>query len=205
MNRLALLTMSGCLVILMLLPGCRAAPDKNTLIDAWQLCENLEYAAAMPLVRAFLLQNPRDPVAHYLLGKCYQNSEESQLTLAKGEFDMALNLFDAEGDLSILEGIMTAAEFQATLHCDTALVLLRSVLEAEKAGLPQYASLPALRSALDHAQKGLYFNPKSEFLQELVLSLEFMVRRVEEDRVPSPLPPPPPLPPRDTLLQTITA
>ncbi len=175
-------------VALLALPGCGTAPDKELLWDAWQRCEALEYATAMPLVRVYLLRHPRDPVAHYLLGKCYFNYPEPELTLAKGQFDMARFLFDADGNLSVLEGVMSASEFQATLHCDTALALMRAVVEADKAGMPQHAALPVLRTALDHAKKGMYHNPESVFLRDLVFSLEVMMRQLDEPEL-SPVPP----------------
>ena len=178
-----------CVVVALLaLPGCGTAPDKELLWDAWQRCEALEYATAMPLVRGYLLRHPRDPVAHYLLGKCYFNYPEPELTLAKGQFDMARFLFDADGNLSVLEGVMSASEFQATLHCDTALALMRAVVEADKAGMPQHAALPVLRTALDHAKKGMYHNPESVFLRDLVFSLEVMMRQLDEPEL-SPVPP----------------
>jgi len=185
-------------VALLALPGCGTAPNKELLWDAWQRCEALEYATAMPLVRVYLLRHPRDPVAHYLLGKCYFNYPEPELTLAKGQFDMARFLFDADGNLSALEGVMSASEFQATLHCDTALALMRAVVEADKAGMPQHAALPVLKTAMDHARKGLYHNPDSSFLRELVFSLEIMVRELDKPHAP-----PEALPPDDHLLVSV--
>ena len=74
--------------------GCKKKPTDKELVEAWTLCENLEYEKAFPLVREYLLQYPDNPVAHYLLGKCYQQREQPALTLAKGELDMARFLFE---------------------------------------------------------------------------------------------------------------
>ncbi len=187
------------LIIFALLSGChQTAPNKDVLREAWRLCESLEYSEAMPLVRHYLLRYPRDPVAHYLLGKCYLNYPEPELTLAKGQYDMARHLFDADGDLSVLEGVMSASEFQATLHCDTALALMRAVVEADKAGMSQRAARSVLKTALDHARKGLYHNSGSSFLQELVVSLELMVRELDEQYTP-----PEALPPDDGFLVSL--
>ena len=164
------------------------------LVEAWKYCEALEYKTAFPLVRAYLLSHPRNAVAHYLLGKCYQQQGKPALTLAKGQFDMARFLFDADGDMSILAELMRPSEFQATLHCDTALVLLRTVIEAEDAGMPQNASIPVLRVARDHARKAAYFSPDSFFISDLAQTLDAMLEMVappeEPEERPQTLPPP---------------
>ncbi len=172
--------------------GCTRAPDDMMLKEAFLLCEDLQYEAALPLIRAYLTQNPRSTVGHYLLGKYYQHRDEPALTLAKGQFDMARHLFDVDGDLSILEEVMTAREYQATLHCDSALVLLRTTIEAEEAGVPQQAALPILRAARDHARKARYFNPQSAFIVDLANTLETMVDAISEPTPPEDEPAPAP-------------
>jgi hypothetical protein len=179
-----------CAVVLSLpLIGCRLNYDA-LLIQAWDQCESLKYEEAEPLVRSCLRHRPRNAVAHYLLGKCYASLETPELTLAKGQFDMARYLFDNHGDLAGLTDRMTPSEFQATLHCDTALILMRTVVAADQDGMPLKASLPVLRTALDHARKGLYFNPDSEFLQALTYSLDRMIGEAEPDTPESPAEPP---------------
>ena len=163
--------------------GCTKKPDDRTLLEAWKLCEALEYEDAYPMVRDYLLHHPRNPVAHYLLGKCYQQQENPALTLAKGELDMARSLFEADGDLSVLANAMTAAEFQSTLHCDTVLVLLRTIIDAEEEGMPPSAGAPLLRIALEHAQKAAYFNPESVFILDLTNTLERMLEAVESTKI----------------------
>lgn len=172
------------------------------MLEAWKLCEALEYQKACPMVRDYLLHYPRNPVAHYLLGKCYQQQENPALTLAKGELDMARSLFEADGDLSVLANAMTSDEFQSTLHCDTVLVLLRTIIDAEDEGMPPSAGIPVLRIALEHAQKAAVFNPKSVFILDLTNTLERMLEAAESTGKPnlptmpeipkSPAPPPSP-------------
>jgi len=184
--------------------GCNKKPTDKELVEAWTLCENLEYEKAFPLVREYLLQYPDNPVAHYLLGKCYQQREQPALTLAKGELDTARFLFERDGDLSVLDKAMTAEEFQATLHCDTVLVLLRTVIEAEEDGLPPEDGIPILHIALEHAQKAAEFNPKSPFILDLAHTLESMLDAAEHapknkpqeiPQTPTPKPKPSPPPP----------
>ncbi len=175
--------------------GCNRQSNEAMLVDAFMLCEALEYEAALPLIRESLMRNPRNAVGHYLLGKYYQHREEPALTLAKGQFDTARNLYDTYGDLSILADVMTPAEFQATLHCDTALVLLRTVVEATEQGMPRDATMPVLRTARDHGRKARYFNPDSSFISDLAETLEEMVSDAETLAPREEEPPPPPLPP----------
>ena len=163
------------LCALILASGCGKKSDDSTLLEAWKLCEALEYTKASPMVRDYLLRHPRNSVAHYLLGKCYQQQEKPALTLAKGELDMARSLFEADGDLSVLANAMTPAEYQSTLHCDTVLVLLRTIIDAEEEGMPPRAGIPLLRIALEHAQKAAFFNPKSVFILDLTHTLETML------------------------------
>ncbi|HDP34283.1 MAG TPA: hypothetical protein ENN29_04140 [Candidatus Hydrogenedentes bacterium] len=174
--------------------ACGKRPDDALLLKAWNHCEALEYNSAFPLVREYLLAHPRNPVAHYLFGKCHQQREKPSLTIAKGQYDMARYLFDLEGDMSILADIMTPSDFQATLHCDTALALLRTVVEAEEAGMPQKTSIPVLRLARDHARKAAYFSPTSFFIRDLAQTLDTMLDRIAPPDTPQHEPPvlPPP-------------
>ena len=183
--------------------ACQGTIDDSDLVIAYTLCEKLEYEKAFPIVREYLLRYPDNSVAHYLLGKCYQQREDAALTLAKGELDMALFLFDRDGDLSVLSEAMTASEYRATLHCDIVLVLLRTIIEAEEQGMPPNAGIPILRIALEHARKAAYFNPDSVFILDLTQTLETMIAAAENPpksivpesprrTVPKPNPLPPP-------------
>ncbi len=169
-----------CIVVCVavLISSCTENTSDAILLEAYKRCEALEYDSALPLIRQGLMRRPRDPVGHYLLGKYYQHRENPALTLAKGQFDMARYLFDADGDISILAGIMTPSEFQATLHCDTALVLLRTVIQAQEDGLPTAVSIPVLRVASEHARKARYFNADSPFILDLANTLEQMLEDV---------------------------
>lgn len=163
----------------MLGADCSRPPDTTPLLSAWEYCEAGEYPAAFPLLREHLLRHPRDAAAHYLLGKCFSNRTPPELTRAKGEFDTARHLFDTYGSLSVLETEMDAAAFQGALHYETALVLLRTVMEAQKAGISERASLGVLKTAAEHARKGLYFSPESPEIGDLLLHLENYVARIE--------------------------
>jgi tetratricopeptide (TPR) repeat protein len=142
LNRYAILFLALMLSSMLLMSACRNRVDDSDLVNAWTLCEALEYEEAFPIVREYLFLHPDNSVAHYLLGKCYQQRENPALTLAKGELDMALFLFDRDGDLSVLSEAMTGSEYRATLHCDIVLVLLRTIIEAEEQGMPPNAEYP---------------------------------------------------------------
>lgn len=161
--------------------GCHPRWDGHASIRrAWDLSEALQYDAAFPIVREHLLRYPHSAVGHYLLGKYYMAREEPELTLAKGEFDTARAFFEARENLEGLEEIMTPDQFRATLHCDTALVLLRTVYEADRQGIPMNRAAPILQTALDHARQGLAYNPQSSFLQELTATLTRLLAELGE-------------------------
>lgn len=176
-----LLIMAGCM------QGCLShSPDHAPLERAWDLCEALQYDAAFPMVREYLLRHPESAMGHYLLGKCYMARQQSELTLAKGEFDTARALFDQREDLEGLDARMTPDQFRAALHCDTALALLRTVYEAERQGIPMNRARPILRNALDHARQGLAYHPESSFLEELTAALSKLLAELG-DKSPPPV------------------
>jgi len=172
----AMLALFSCM-----LAACHHNPDPDTvLLNAWRLCEKLSYTEAYPLVLESLQAAPGNAVAHYLLGRCFFTQSPPQLTRAKGEYDLALQLLDKNGDLSVLAGKMSEEEFRATLHCDTALALLQTVVEAEKAGMPPRTAVGVMKTALFHVNEGLRFNPASSFLQELSQTLRHLVDVMNE-------------------------
>ncbi len=180
--------------------GCKGKPSDEKLVEAWTLCENLKYEQAFPIIREYLLHYPDNSVAHYLLGKCYQKREHPALTLAKGELDMARFLFERDRNLSVLGEAMTAEQFQATLHCDTVLILLSTIIEAEEQGMPPEEGTPILRIALEHARKAVELNPESPFIIDLAHTLETMLESAEKAKkyktpevfeTPEPKPPSP--------------
>lgn len=163
----------------LLSPACYRAPDPaETLLIAWKLCEALHYEKAYPLIQDYLQHTPDDAVAHYLLGRCFFTQQPPQLTRSKGEYDYARQLLENNGDLGILSDKMTLDEFRATLHCDTALTLLQTVVEAEKAGMPSRAALGVLKTAHHHVEEGLFYNPTSAFLRDLEQSLQEMLQHL---------------------------
>ncbi|NLN91898.1 MAG: tetratricopeptide repeat protein [Candidatus Hydrogenedens sp.] len=177
---------TATLLLVLCLAGaaCRRAHDpEETLLIAWKLCEALHYEEAYPLIVENLQKNPDDAVAHYLLGRCFFTQKPPQLTRAKGEYDQARQILEDSGNMSILDGKMTPDEFRATLHCDTALTLLQTVVEAEKAGMPPRAALGVLKTACHHVEEGLHYNPGSSFLQDLNQTLQHMLRFMESPEV----------------------
>lgn len=176
LSRLQVLTVPCLILCLLATAACHRSRDpEEGLLIAWKLCEALHYDDAYPLVLAHLQKDPGNAVAHYLLGRCFFSQDPPQLTRAKGEYDQARQILEDSGEMSILEGKMTANEFKATLHCDTALTLLQTVVEAEKAGMPPRAAVGVLKTAHHHVEEGLYYNPGSSFLQDLSHTLQQML------------------------------
>lgn len=172
------------------LPGCHPdAGDDEMLSQAWGHSEAKEFAAAFPLVRDYIARHPRNPAAHYLLGKCFVNRTPPELTRAKGEFDTARFLCES-GDFSGVPGIDVPQEaFLAANHYETALTLLLTAIEANKAGITLRASLGILRTALDHTNRGLQMNPASSPLAELRSTLEDAIRQAAGNGTPYPYAP----------------
>ena len=173
------------------LPGCEAdAPKKPPLTRAWGHCEAREFAKAFQLLREHLVNNPNDPAGHYLLGKCFVNRSPRELTRAKGEFDMARFLHES-GFVFEIPGVdMSQPQYLAETHSETAQVLLLTAIEAGKAGISPRASVGILRTALDHAQKGLELHPASGRLAELSTVIQGAIRGASStDAFPAPPPP----------------
>lgn len=171
----AVLLATGCLA------GCRSdTADDTQLAEAWRLCELENFAAASPLLRDYLVRHPDHPVAHFLLGKCFANRTPVELTRAKGEFDMARYLLETGHYTGVPDASVTSNTFLADTHYETALVLLRTAMEAYKAGIAVQASVGILKTAVEHADKGLQVNPASPPLTELKTTLERAINQATQ-------------------------
>jgi hypothetical protein len=182
---LAVLLAAGCLA------GCRSdTADDAQLAEAWRLCKAENFAAASPLLRDYLVRHPDRPVAHFLLGKCFANRTPVELTRAKGEFDMARYLLETGHYTGVPGAAVTSDAFLADTHYETALVLLHTAMEAYKAGIAVQASVGILKTALEHADKGLQVNPASPPLTELKTTLERAINQATQYSPQQPLSPP---------------
>ena len=181
----------GVAIFLMALPitmaGCGKRPDDSLVSQAFELSEQRRVNEAIPLIKKYLQTHPDDAVAHYIYGKCWLHRTDAFTTLAKGEFETALALFERNKDLGIFRDKMTPNFFRASLHRDTALALLRAVYEAEGVGVMPPMMMKVLNLAAEHVRKGLLYDPGDAFLMEMKQTLESL-------RQGAPLPPSPPPP-----------
>ncbi len=161
--------------ILLLLSGCRSDTNKD-LAQAWQYCAEKKFEAAVPLLRDYLGHYPRNPAAHFLLGKCFANRTPAEYTRAKGEFDMACFLYEAGDYAGVPDATATPESFLAEIHYETSQVLLRIVIEAQNDGIAAPATLNILNAALKHANEGLRLNPEFTALANLKSTLEKVIR-----------------------------
>lgn len=170
--------------------GCRGDIKNDAdLSEAWRLCKEENFIAAFPLLREYLTRNPDNPAAHFLLGKCFANRTPVELTRAKGEFDMARYLLGTGHYTGVPGESVTSDTFLSDAHYETALVLLRTAMEAHKAGIALQASLGILKTALEYADKGLQLTPSSPPLIELKATIERTIGRASEYQQGQPAPP----------------
>jgi len=80
---------------------------------------------------------------------------------------------------------MTADQFQAAIHREIALALMRALYEGDGRGVPARLMLPTLDEALKQVREGLRFDPSSTFLREMAKSLEDLK---EGNPSPAPMP-----------------
>lgn len=147
--------------------------DAKALRTAWAFLAERNPDAALPVVRAFVQENPGDPAGHFLMGKCFLHRSNANTTIALGEFETAIALHSSAPDKGFPEaGLDTGASFAAALHRDAALSLMRAVYDASGTGVPVSLTLPALRRTLDHVRKGLEHAPDDAYLREMLGTLE---------------------------------
>ena len=169
-----------------LLPlGCGGSGDLALLEQAWVYSEANNFDLAHFLARTYVLRHPQSAAAHYLLGRCYANRPVPELTRAKGEFDMAAFLIQDPRHLDVPDTEMTVDAFRATLHYETALVLVRTAVEARKAGIPPRATTGVLNTALEHVREGLHLAPHSDRLASLEQHLMDTLKHIRGNDSPS--------------------
>jgi len=167
--------------------GCAGPENTVWLQQAWEYAAADSLSQAYPLARNYALAHPDSPTAHFLLGRCYANLPKPELTRAKGEFDMAAFLLRDVSRMDLPDREQTLEEFQSAIHYETALVLVRIVAEAGKAGMSKQATSGILATALHHVREGMRLSPAS---QELIALEERLMATLESFGGGNVVPPP---------------
>ena len=159
--------------IVFLAPGCGAPKPVATEISAriYKMGEAGDWAGAMPLATQFALAWPRDPAAHYLLGKAYLHSAVPALAQADGEFLTAQSLLGRKDSLASVMWA-TSEEFRLAIHRDLALVDFRWIREAMRLNFPPQAIHARLIQARGHVEAGLKLSPSDASLKQMHATID---------------------------------
>jgi len=154
--------------------GCDFGPHPESLLhDAYDKSTRYDWAGITQTAKRYLLEQPRDDAGHFMLGQAYLHRGSPYFTLAEGELQtaLAIALADKEKAGASLRSYLTASEFLGAVHRELALVHLRWVRDAAELGVPQSLIEPRLEKVRDHVERGLGYDPESNFLRELESTL----------------------------------
>lgn len=119
----------GSLVIVAIaiaLLGCPNDIPVNLLEEADTLCREQKWDEAAETLRIHLADNPRDPGAHFLLGRAHLNL--GHLVLAEGQFNAALAYFEAGGRANPIPRFPDADYFEVMCWIEMCKVYQRQLL-----------------------------------------------------------------------------
>jgi len=153
--------------------------------QAYQLGLQYHWAEAQPLVKQYLLWHPGDASAHFLLGRSYLHQNRPYILAAEGEFNLALRLYEENGQTGALTKFLTPPQFEASIYRELGRLEMRLIYEAERAGLPEPQIQSHIEKALGYVRKGLALDPNSDVLSD-------MEKTLKEYQKPQPAPAPPP-------------
>lgn len=169
-------------------PAMRPALAAADILAAHEQAGKGDWSGAMVVARVYTVQNPACPVGHFLLGQCYLYGDRVQLTLASGELETALRLYERSGNLGAWEGVVEGKDFMYRVYKVRAVVELRIVREALNYHLPVPFIRRRLLEGIEQVQRGLEIMPDEPSLLEMKAAMK---KLLDELRVQ---PPPPILP-----------
>jgi len=119
---------SFLLATILLTFGCKKDADPHLFEQAEYLILEQRYEEAIPLLKQFLLNQPRHSGAHYYLGRCYFASTRNfWFALAEGEIQTALVLFERDGKKSAIPRF-SDVYFEFICHIDMAKIRLKQAM-----------------------------------------------------------------------------
>lgn len=163
--------------LVLVLAACSWRDDalRRRFETAWAACAAGECAAQEETAREWLVRHPDSVAGHYLLGKSHLHRADANTTIAKGEFEMALELLEEGAALDIPDGLIPEKDMRAALHRDIALALMRALYDGA-ALVPPAVAIPVARRALWHVREGLKYSPASAYLREMEMALLDILR-----------------------------
>ncbi|MFP4500852.1 MAG: hypothetical protein ACLFTT_07630 [Candidatus Hydrogenedentota bacterium] len=162
--------------------GCAPAPpDHAVLAKAYDNFDAMRYEAAVTGVKSYLLHHPRDAGAHWLLGACYRNMTPPWLTLAEGEFGVALALLEQTGRPGGLDRFADTQSLTFEIHRGRALAGMQWILAAMDRGMKPHHIRRLARQTLDHVQEALAMRPDHEELEEMRVTLRGLLDETETE------------------------
>ena len=155
-------------LVLALAPGCPPREDTTALLlRAHALGEEYRWAEARDYARRYLITRPDSAPGHLLYAKgCLRVAlEDMRLSIAQGELETALALFEAAPDLGPLADAWEPNQFLGLIHHELATVYFRRIYEVSDAGVPEALIKRDLERAREHVDLGLQADPESKSLQ----------------------------------------
>ncbi len=172
--------------------GC-SAENENLLERGEYLMLEARWREAVPVLRAHLLRNPRDPGAHFYLGRAYLVDTLPLLAHAEGELKTALYLFHEQGGQSPIERF-DDTYFELACHLELSKVHLAVVQMVMNAGGQRELLERALEQCEEHLDAARSIDPESPDVEQLETLLSDLRGVIDEDappRRPEPRQPPP--------------
>jgi len=145
------------------------APDHGA--HAYALLQEGRWDEAAEAAKQQLLARPADVAAHFILGRCYLNGPNFYPGAAEGEFKIALDLFNQNGQKSPI-GEYNDMYFELRCHLELAKVHLRRYYQLAGHGAPKRLLNKPRRELQKEAKAAAEIAPGSEDVQELKAIVE---------------------------------
>ena len=177
--------------------GC-LGEDGDLLEQGEHLMLEARWQEAIPVLRAHLLRNPRDPGAHFYLGRAYLLHALPLLVHAEGELKTALYLFHEQGGESPIERF-DDTYFELACHLELSKVHLSVVQMVMNAGGRRELLERALEQCDEHLDAARRIDPESPDVEQLETLLTDLRAAIDEAPLPEPDPPQEPSEPTEPL------
>jgi hypothetical protein len=184
---LPVLIASAALGVVYGAPLFRPALGPQDILAAHERAREGDWTTAFLVARAYTVQHPECPVGHFLLGQCYLYGERVQLTLASGELETALRLYERTGNLGAWEGIVDGPDFMSRVHKIRGVVELRIVREALNHHLPVPFIRRHLLEGIEQVKRGLELMPGESSLIEMEAAMRKLLDELRLAPPPRPL------------------
>jgi len=108
-------------------PETTGLKGEDLFKHAEYLCLEQRWDEAIPMLKAFLVENPSHAGAHFYLGRCFMLSPEPWLAIAEGEFQTALHFFIESGRKLPIQRFNAPSYFEMMCHIETGKIYYEQV------------------------------------------------------------------------------